>query len=159
MKNNAPKKMKLRRFFHYRTYTTLTIRMEPLSRSRLLSMRAKFICEAKKEVTLQIISQIYQQVSRKCLTEETKYVHILERYILAKTGLSDSTGKEINITIDDIRIQLLDDLGHMFPDCKIEYVEQSPSANIFTTPRQTPILKPGQDGKNRAIVIDWSMDV
>jgi hypothetical protein len=133
--------------------------MEPLSRTRLLSMRANCIAASKKQSVNQIIQQIYQHVSRKSLTEETKYIHILELYILAKTGLSDSAGKEIYITFDDIRGQLFDELGRMFPDCKIEYVEESPPTNIFTTPRQAPILKPGQDGKNRAIVIDWSMDV
>lgn len=133
--------------------------MEPLSRTRLLSMRADHIATTKKSSVYQIVYQIYQQVSRKSLTEETKHVHILERYVVDKTGLTDSVGKEINITIDDIRDQLLDELKRMFPDCKIEYIEQSPSADIFASRRQAPLLKPGQDGKNRAITIDWSMDV
>lgn len=122
-------------------------------------MRADHIASAKKSSVNQIVQQIYQQVSRKCLTEETKYVHILERYMVDKTGLSDSSGKEINITIDDIRDQLIEELKRMFTDCKIEYIEQSPSADIFTSRRHAPVLKPGQDGKNRAITIDWSMDV
>jgi hypothetical protein len=132
--------------------------MEPLSRTRLLSMRADTITAAKKGSVYQIARDIYQQIQRKSLTEETKYVHILERYHVGNTGLTDSTGKEIIITIDDIREQLIDELKRMFPDCKIEYIVQSPTADIFASRRQAPLLKPGQDGKNRAITIDWSMD-
>jgi hypothetical protein len=132
--------------------------MQPLSRKRLLSMRADTIDAAKEASINQIVNQIYHQVMVKSRTEETKYVHILERNIVGKTGLSDSTGKEIDITIADIRDQLIIELKIMFPDCKIEYIERSPSNDIFTPTRQTLHLKPGQDGKNRAIVIDWSMD-
>ena len=133
--------------------------MEPLSRTRLLSMRADHIAAVKKASVHQIVQQIYQQVSRKSLTEETKHVDILERYVVNKTGLTDSAGKEINITIDDIRDQLIEELKRMFPDCKIEYIERTPSHDIFSSPRHAPVQKPGQDGKNRAIVIDWSTDV
>jgi hypothetical protein len=81
----------------------------------------------------------------------------LLRHNVGNTGLTDSTGKEIIITIDDIREQILEELKRMFPDCKIEYIEQSPSTDIFTPARHAR-FNPGQDGKNRAIVIDWSMD-
>jgi hypothetical protein len=131
--------------------------MQPLSRTRLLSMRADTIEAAKEESINQIVRQIYPHVIAKSRTEETKYVHILERNIVGNTGLSDSTGKEIVITIDDIRDQLIIELKIMFPDCKVEYVERSPSNDIFT-PTRAVHLKPGRDGKNRAIVIDWNMD-
>jgi hypothetical protein len=131
--------------------------MEPLSRTRLLSMRADTIAAAKKASINEIVQYIYNQVLAKSRTEETKYVHILQRYIVRNTGLTDSTGKEIIITIDDIRDQLLDELKRMFPDCKIEYIERKPSNDIFTPARHAR-FNPGQDGKNRAITIDWSMD-
>jgi hypothetical protein len=132
--------------------------MQPLSRKRLLSMRADTIEAAKEASINQIVEQIYHQVLIKSRTEETKYVHILERNLLRKTGIRDSTGKEIDITVADIRDQLIIELKIMFPDCKIEYIERSPSNDIFTPPRRAVLLNPGQDGINRAIVIDWSMD-
>ena len=133
--------------------------MEPLSRTRLLSMRADTIAAAKKSSVDKIVQQMWQQVLVKSRTLETRYVHILGRHNVGNTGLTDSTGNEIIITIDDIREQLLEEIKRMFPDCKIDYIEQSPSADIFASRRQAPLLKPGQDDKNRAIVIDWSMDV
>ena len=133
--------------------------MEPLSRARLLSMRADTIATAKKSSVYQIVHQIYQQVMVKSRTEETKYVHILKHYNVGHTGLTDSSGKEIIITISDIHDQLTEELKRMFPDCKVKYIEQKPSEDIFGAVHyRDPRLEPGHDGKNRAVVIDWSMD-
>jgi hypothetical protein len=138
--------------------------MEPLSRSTLQTLRADMILQAKERVVDHVVSTIRSNVrSTALLGNSTKYVHILTP-IVGHAGCIDSQLAKVNIHIDDIKEPLMKELRNKFPDCKVEYIERKPAPpmeDIFSSdPRfaVAPVRRKGNgdDGIDRAIVVDWS---
>lgn len=81
--------------------------------------------------------------------DDSKYVHIIKHN---RVG-SIHVGREIEITIDDVKERVLTELRRLFPGCGVIYVERKPEADIFSGAR------PKTHGIDRAFVVDWSVSV
>lgn len=137
--------------------------MEPLSRSKLQTLRADMIQQARERNIDHLVSIVYQKARGIALTGGgTKYAHILNP-IVGHAGCIDSQLHDVPIHIEEIKDSLLKELRNKFPDCKVEYVERKPVPidDIFSSdPRFSSRVAPpntkGGDGIDRAIVVDWS---
>lgn len=128
--------------------------MEPISATKLQTMRHDMIVSAKQDIANQLIRDIYNNVRPVAVRgESTQYIHPVQYYTLR-----DDSHIKFKITLDDVKELILSDLKRLFPGCKVTFVERHPDPIEIAIFDSRRIHGDRSNDIYRAFVIDWSED-